>query len=195
MHVRNFSVLVFLVINLLSSVSASTSVELSPTFVRMPFNESQVFEISLTGEGKVYEIKAYGSNLDWSSKDVWVGSYGKKEYITFTPDAAGDYSITVELNNTRDSASILVYEPDSSNLWDEIVEARGKVVSLEEEALLNEVERLFNESRFELAEIRLDELVAGLSNQVTQEDGSSLPQMLLIFLLLIAAVVMAKLVF
>ena len=179
-------------------VMAEVNVELSPTFVRIPLNKTQVFEITLTGDGKIHTLKAYGVGLDWATKNSWVGIYGKTEYISFTPEDVGEYVITVEMDNVRSSSSVLVYDPQEgsvSDLLDRIHEARSQASTPEDFARINEVGRLYNESRFELAEIRLDEFLEKLSKTSTQESKSTLPNIVLIFLLLLSAIVVTKLLF
>ncbi len=187
----------FLIFSLavLSLSAMAASVEISPKYARIPVNASQIFEISLVGEGGLYDVKAYGgSNLDWNTKSLWVGSYGKKERVTFTPDGAGTYIITVEMGGERDSAEVEVYEPKASNIQDKIEELRSQLTKPEDIARLNEVERLYNESRMDLAEIRLQELMDQLSREVAESTPSTLPYILLVLLLLLAAVAVAKIV-
>ena len=179
----------------LFAVSAvfAASVEINPTYVRIPINGTQTFQIKYTGAGKIYDITAYGPDLSWDTKRLWVGAYGKDDSIMFFPQEAGTYEITIEMDGERDSAEVDVYTPSGSTLGTRIRELRSTLTNSEDVARLNEVERLYNQSRFELAEIRLNDLLEDLSERMPEESGGSrLPNILLIFLLLVAAVLVAK---
>ena len=180
---------------LMSAVMAAVSVEFTPKFVRLPFNQSKTFEVRLVGEGRLYDLKAYGTGLSWSQKSVWVGSYGKTETLTFTPPHTGDFVITVEMGNTSCSAEVTVYLPQATDLASRISEARGRVQTDADRAQLDEVERLFNESRYTQAEIKLNELLAGLQSSGQARSHSTLPYFLLAVILLVAVIIVAKLVF
>lgn len=176
---------------------ALASVDLSPKFARIPINSSQQFEIELVGEGQVYEVKAYGSGLSWSTRNLWVGPYGKTETITFTPESAGDFMITVEMGEERGSAEVTVFQPQSYDIARQISEARQQVQTEEDREKLDAIEELYNQSRFQQAQIQLNQLVEDMQTAQEQNDGAAtvLPHIILAFFLLLALVVVVRFAF
>ena len=168
---------------LLAAVAAA-SVSITPDYVRMPVGSNQTFTVSMTGDGKLYDLKLYGPYLDWNSRSVWVGPYGSKAYVTFSPLSKGDYMITAELGDAREEIEVQVYQPEASDIHTRIQVYRSEFKDPEATAILDEAERLYNESRFELAEIKLMEM-----EELTQlPEGSDIPLFLIATVLAIVAV-------
>ena len=151
---------------LMASVAA-LSVSVTPEYVRMPVGSNQTFEINMEGDGKLYDFKMYGPYLDWSTKTMWVGPYGKKAYVTFSPRAKGSYTLTAELGAARSEVIADVYLPVQTEVYTRIQAYRAEMTDPRAVAILDEAERLYNESRIELAEIKLMEL---------ENFGSTLPE-------------------
>ncbi|MBR9689780.1 MAG: hypothetical protein GOV01_02715 [Candidatus Altiarchaeota archaeon] len=182
---------VLLVVLLLIPLYAAVSVELSPNYARMPTNSTQTFTVNMEGDGKVYELKLFGSYLDWQTQKVWVGPSGKTLYVEFYPLGEGEYTITADFEDARDEATAVVYKPQTNDLWTRIQELRVQLSDSESIAKLNEAERLYNESRFELAELKLGEVELALESVIITH--SELPKFFLAGLIAIISIVAAKL--
>lgn len=171
---------------------AAVSVSVTPEYVRMPVGSNQTFELGLEGDGKVYDFKIYGPYLDWSTKTMWVGPYGKKAYVTFSPKTKGSYTLTAELGSARAEVLVDVYQPVQTEIYAKIQEYRAGLTDPQAIAILNEAERLYNESRLELAEIKLMEL-ENIAPQIP--GGSDTPMFLLATVFTLVALVVFKLLF
>jgi len=171
---------------------AALSVSVTPEYVRMPTGSNQTFELNLEGDGKVYDFKIYGPYLDWSTKTMWVGPYGKKAYVTFSPKTKGSYTLTAELGSARAEVLVEVYQPVQTDVYAKIQEYREELTDPQSIAILNEAERLYNESRLELAEIKLMELE---SIRPKLPESSDIPLFLLATILALIALSAFKFLF
>lgn len=179
----------FLVLLLLVGVFA-VSVTVVPSYVRMPVGSNQTLEIQMVGDGKLYELKVYGAYLSWQTQKVWVGPSGRKTHVVFSPVEEGEYTVTADLGGVQGEATATVYVPSQSNIYERIQEFRARPLDADALAILNEAERLYNESRFGLAEMELNKL-SGYEFQ--KSTTSEFPKVFLVAIVAIAAVVAAKL--
>ncbi|MBR9680902.1 MAG: hypothetical protein GOU98_03710 [Candidatus Altiarchaeota archaeon] len=164
------------------------STELSPNYARMPVNSNQTFTLQLTGDGKIYDLELYGPYLDWQTKTVWVGEKQKTLYFTFSPRGEGTYTITADMEGARDESTVDVYIPKSVDIISQIQNLRFQTDDPTNLAILNEAERLYNESRFELAEIKLNEVKIDNTSTV-----SSIPKFALAGIIALISIIAVKL--
>ncbi len=178
------------VLLLLMVQAFAVSVSISPGYVRMPVGSNQSFEIQMVGDGKLYELSVYGSYLSWQKQKIWVGPTGKSVQVVFSPLQQGEYTISAEMGDAHGEAVAHVYAPSASSVMEEIKRLRSQFSDPEALKILDEAERLYNESRFGLAEMKLREL-EGYSPPETRLPEA--PKFFLVALLAVAAVVAAKL--
>ena len=145
---------------LLLMLAWAVNISVEPTYARIPVNSSLSLTISITGgEGKLYRVEVFGPYVSWTSQNVWIGPQGKKLTVDFEPESPGQYSISVKVDSVSATATVDVFQPQTrEDLRERIEELRKRVKTDEERAMLEEVERLYNESRYELAEMRMNEL-------------------------------------
>ena len=170
--------------------SFAISVDIVPNHVRMPVGSNQTLEIQMVGDGKLYELKIYGAYLNWQTQKTWVGPMGKSTHVIFSPLEEGEFTITADLGGVQGEATATVYAVSQNNILERIREFRAQVLDADSLAILEEAERLYNESRFELAEMELNKIVPG---DVLAETQSDFPKVFLVALIAVAAIVAAKL--
>ncbi len=181
----------YLAVLLLLAPVVAESIRLSPTYVRMPVNSSQTITITLTGSGKAYDLKLYGPYLEWQSRRVWVGPSGKTLAVRFSPEAPGRYEVNAEFGRARSGMVAEVYVPDSmEGLYARIQELRREADSPEALAIIEEAERLYNQSRFQMAELKLREL-EGI--RTARKPPSDLPKVVLVAVLALLSIASLKL--
>jgi len=174
----------------------SLVVSIEPNFVRIPVNTSVAFTVSLSqGEGKVYRVQAFGPFLEWNEKEVWVGPSGKELTLDFHPSEPGTYVITVKAGSNSSSATAEVYvEERDEELLRKIEELKEKVKTEEERKQLEEIERLYNESRYEIARIRIQELEQQIAREHQSSHGIFL-NVLVLLALFVLAFILIRLLF
>ena len=136
----------------------------------------------------MYDLELYGPYLDWQKKTVWVGENTKTLYVVFSPRGEGDYTITVDMQGARDESIVEVYVPKSIDLWSKIQNTRLQTDDPTNILIINEAERLYNESRFELAEIKLGEV-----NIDTSTTTSSIPNFAFAAVIALISIIAVKL--
>jgi len=181
----------YLVALFLLMAAFAVSVTIEPNHVRMPVGSNQTFEVKMVGEGKLYELRVYGAYLNWQTQKIWVGPTGKSAYVVFSPLGESEYTITADIEGTQAEATATVYTPSQSNIYERIQEFRSMQLDARSLAILEEAERLYNESRFELAEMELGKL--GTLQNPEPSAPSEFPKIFLLALVAVAAIVAAKL--
>ena len=172
---------------LLISVMA---LSISPTHVRMEMGDNETFEITMYGEGQVHDLEIFGPYLSWQTKRVWVGPRGKTEYVVFSPLDTGEFSISANFNGEIAESTIEVFNSKEIELFQRIQELREETNDPEILVRLDEAERLYNESRIQLAEFEVNEIEA----LNLEKDGNkfNISQPVLLLILVILAGVLVK---
>ncbi len=177
---------------LLFAVSFALTVDVQPGYVRLPVNTTQTFQIRLgSGEGKVYTLEAFGPYLSWNIQDVWVGPSGKILSVSFSPEEPGTYTLSFRAGGESGSVTAVVYEEKKpTDIKDAIERFRKKVSTPAEKEKLLEIESLYNDSKYDLARIRISELDAMLKREAPE--SSVLPRVLILTALVALAVFLTK---
>ncbi len=166
------------------------ALSISPTHVRMEVGDNETFEIDLIGEGQVYDLEIYGPYLSWQIKRVWVGPRGKTEYVVFSPLDTGEFSISVNFNGEVAETTIDVFDSEKIELFQRIQDLREATDNPEILVRLDEAERLYNESKIQLAEFEVNEIEA--LNLKKENENFKLSQPVLLLILVIVAGVLVK---
>lgn len=177
---------------LLMAQAFAVSVQLQPDYVRMPVGSNQTFSIEMEGEGKVYELRLFGTYLSWQTQKVWVGPYGKTLEVTFSPTREGDYTLKADLQGEQSEATVLVYERETTDLPQRISGLRSRTSNPSVLELVDEAERLYNESRLQLAGMKLEEAESLLSKEQQPLETSSMPQFILAAVVAVVALISAR---
>ncbi len=165
------------------------AISISPSFVKVPLGENVSFTVEAFGEGKVETIKAIGPYLSWYEKSTWLPPSGKKLSLTFFALKEGSYTIKVKLGEKEARATVEVYKPSRpEELWEEIQKLK-KIAKGEELRKVLEAEKLYNESKYELARLKLEEvkISGGRARAVANYIPLILVALVLLFVLFLAS--------
>lgn len=173
------------------SQAFAASVQLRPDYVRMPVGSNHTFDVEMEGDGKVYQLQLFGPYLSWQSQKVWVGPSGKTLQVTFSPPREGDYTVKADFAGQRSEASVRVYARETTDIPGRISSIRSHTNNPAVLELVTEAEALYNQSRLQLADIKLQEAESLLAGEQPAEP-SKLPQFLLAAVVTVVALLSAR---